>query len=94
MEAYHNLAASYDRLTEDVPYEKVAAFYEQIWTREGLQPRTAVDLACGTGSIAVLLSQKGIQVTGVDLSEEMLTQAMAKAMDAQQQIQFACQPLQ
>ena len=59
MNAYHNLAASYDRLTNDVDYGAIVAFYHQILEREGVKPRTAVDLACGTGSVALLLAQKG-----------------------------------
>ena len=51
MGAYENLAASYDRLTNDVDYEATVAFYNGILNREGLRPRTAVDLACGTGSV-------------------------------------------
>ena len=55
MDAYHALAVSYDRLTNDVDYQAVAEFYMQILRQEGLKPRTAVDLACGTGSVALLL---------------------------------------
>ena len=78
MDAYHNLAASYDRLTNDVDYEATVAFYEEILKREGLAPRTVVDMACGTGSVSEILARKGYEVTGVDLSEEMLTEAMMK----------------
>jgi len=72
MDAYHALAVSYDRLTNDVNYRQTLAFYQEILAREGCCPRTAVDLAGGTGSITVLLAQEGLQVIGVDLSPEML----------------------
>lgn len=94
MGAYEALAASYDRLTNDVDYEATVAFYEKILAQEGLNPRTAVDLACGTGSVALLLAQKGIRVTGVDLSEEMLTVACQKAQELSTPPVFVCQPLQ
>ena len=81
MGAYENLAVSYDRLTNDVDYEATVAFYNEILNREGIRPRTAVDLACGTGSVTKLLAQQGLQITGVDMSEEMLTVAMEKCMD-------------
>ena len=45
MQAYHALAGSYDQLTWDVDYEATVDFYFDILAREGLQPRTAVDLA-------------------------------------------------
>ena len=94
MDAYHNLAASYDRLTNDVDYEATVAFYNSILEREGLYPRTAVDLACGTGSVTLLLAKQGLQVTGVDMSEDMLTEAMAKAMDLEKPPRFICQRLE
>ena len=58
MDAYRELAASYDRLTNDVDYEATVAFYWLLLNREGLNPRTAVDLACGTGSVTCLLAQR------------------------------------
>ena len=94
MGAYHALAASYDRLTNDVDYTAVVDFYFQILKKEGLVPRTAVDLACGTGSVALLLAQKGIRVTAVDMSEEMLCVAAQKAQDVENQPRFVCQKLQ
>ena len=94
MEAYHELAMSYDRLTNDVDYAAAVDFYMQILQREGLVPRTAVDLACGTGSVAILLSEMGMQVVGVDMSEEMLCQANQKAQELENPPIFVCQQLQ
>ena len=94
MDAYHELAKSYDRLTNDVDYEATVEFYMQILAREGVKPRTVVDLACGTGSVTEILARKGYDVTGVDMSEEMLTEAMAKVMDMENPPRFVCQRLQ
>ena len=94
MNAYHQLAASYDRLTNDVDYEKIVDFYHAILDREKIRPRTAVDLACGTGSVALLLAREGLSVVGVDLSEEMLTVAFQKAQEAGVFVQYTCQGLQ
>ena len=94
MNAYHQLAASYDRLTNDVDYEKIVAFYHEILKRENVKPGSAVDLACGTGSVALLLAREGMRVVGVDLSEEMLTVAAQKAQEADVFVQYTCQALQ
>jgi ubiquinone/menaquinone biosynthesis C-methylase UbiE len=94
MNAYHDLAFSYDRLTADVDYEKIVAFYRTIMEREGVKPRSAVDLACGTGSVALLLAKEGLRVVGVDLSEEMLTVAAQRAQEADVFVQYTCQSLQ
>ena len=94
MDAYKELAQSYDRLTNDVDYASVVDFYFQILQKEGLQPRTAVDLACGTGSVALLLAKRGLRVTGVDMSEDMLTVAWEKAAELEEPPMFVCQKLQ
>ena len=94
MDAYHALATSYDRLTSDVDYEATVEFYQQILNKEKLSPRTAVDLACGTGSVAWLLAKKGMDVVGVDMSEEMLCVASGKTQEGDKRPLFVCQPLQ
>ena len=94
MDAYKALASSYDRLTNDVDYPAVVDFYFEILQREGVRPRTAVDLACGTGSVSVLLAQRGLRVTGVDMSEDMLTAAWDKASNLENPPMFVCQSLQ
>ena len=94
MDAYKDLAVSYDRLTNDVDYEATVEFYMQILRREGLKPRTVVDLACGTGSVTEILARKGYPVLGVDMSEEMLTVAAMKTGDIEPMPRFSCQLLQ
>ena len=94
MDAYGALAASYDRLTNDVDYAAVVDFYLEILRREGLKPRTAVDLACGTGSVTALLARLDMQVTGVDMSEEMLCVASQKAQEVENPPVFVCQRLE
>ena len=77
--AYEALATAYDRLTNDVPYAEIFAFYRRVWAAYDFTPTSAVDLACGTGSMTLLLAQAGLSVLGVDQSEEMLTLAAEKA---------------
>lgn len=81
MNAYEALAFSYDALTYDVPYEKIAAYFETLLRRSGVEAQTVLDLACGTGSLSVLLAARGYRVLGVDCSEEMLTVASEKAAE-------------
>jgi SAM-dependent methyltransferase len=42
-------------------------------------PARVADLGCGTGSLAVLLAERGHDVVGVDVSPRMLARARAKA---------------
>ena len=93
MNAYGALAASYDRLTNDVDYKAWVDFAHAILEKEGVTPRTAADLACGTGSVTRLLAERGYRVTAVDLSEEMLTEAMDKCADLENLPTFVHQDL-
>ena len=61
---------------------------------QGFQPKTAMDLACGTGSVTALLAERGLDVTGVDMSEDMLTVAWDKASGLENMPRFVCQRLQ
>ena len=79
MSAYDALAASYDGLMADGAYRRRAAFLARRLRKSPIPVETVLDLGCGTGTIACLLAKKGYQVLATDGSEEMLTQAAAKA---------------
>lgn len=95
MSCYEALAASYDGLTRDISYEKYLRFFKTLLRRYGVTATTVLDLACGTGSLSVLLAKHGYRVLGVDRSEEMLTVAAEKAMELEEnQPFFVAQPMQ
>ena len=79
MSAYEALAGCYDELTYDIRYEKTLTFFERLCAREQVQPHLVLDLACGTGSLSMLLAGRGYRVIGADLSEDMLAEAERKA---------------
>ena len=95
MSAYEALAASYDRLTQDVDYAAICTFVLQLLERHGRSSHEVLDLACGTGSLSLELAARGMQVIGADLSEEMLTEADVKAAQLpENRPRFICQPMQ
>lgn len=75
MSSYGPLADWYDSLTEDVDYEGLYAYLMAIFRRNGIQPDTVLDMACGTGSLSILFAENGSRCYGMDLSVDMLTRA-------------------
>lgn len=82
MEIYQDFAEVYDALTEDVNYRKTVEYLERIFKKHyHKKPELMLELACGTGSITKLFSEKGYDMIGVDISEEMLNVARKKCND-------------
>jgi len=74
---YQSLAAVYDRLSK-IDHNNWADFLEHIFSSAGRPVKKVLDLACGTGSMSLELAKRGYQVTGADVSEDMLAVAEAK----------------
>ena len=76
--SYDVFAQYYDELMQNVEYSQIA---DQIarWLSE-YRPQTKLlcDLACGTGTLASLLCEKGYDVIGIDASADMLMTARGK----------------
>jgi predicted TPR repeat methyltransferase len=68
---------AYDALHHQPPPPIVGdvAFYRRL-AHEAAAP--VLELACGTGRIAVALAESGIDITGIDVSDGMLAIAQRK----------------
>lgn len=72
-------AAAYDALYADKDYDAECDLLEGLFRGSGVAVRTVLDLGCGTGAHAVRLAQRGFEVVGVDLSDDMLRAARRRA---------------
>lgn len=73
------LAAVYDAIMADVEYDHWADFVLTFARDGGLDGSGgALDLACGTGGFTRELRAAGLDVTGLDFSEEMLREARSR----------------
>lgn len=90
---YEGFARAYDYLMADVDYDAWAERYLMLAAEFCDDVLTAVDCACGTGALTVRLAEKGIAVTGVDISEEMLRIAGENARKHGLQIPFVRQDM-
>lgn len=95
MTGYKNVFAQYyDSFTGNVDYPGKAAYLADLALRYGKKPGLVLDLACGTGSLAVEFARMGMEVIAVDGSPEMLMQGAAKNVGIEKPVFFLCQPMQ
>ena len=73
MSAYAALAGGYDALTGDVPYEALAEWYQAAFSRAEEAVHTVLDLGCGTGTLSLLLAERGYELICADPSADMLS---------------------
>ena len=82
--AYETFAFVYDEVMDTTLYQRWLDF-----SLRHLQGKKQIlELACGTGALAVEFAQNDFDVTALDLSEEMLMIASARAQEAELDIQF------
>ena len=80
MEQYSSLAEFYDSLNFGCDYNALADFlFSTIKENEQTKTSLVLDLACGTGKLTFLLRERGYDMTGVDMSENMLASAQEYA---------------
>lgn len=81
MSAYEALAGVYDALTEDVGYRRRADYLEKLFQKSRIPVHTVLDLACGTGEMTAILTERGYELIAADASPDMLARAREKAAD-------------
>lgn len=89
---YSRYAEIYDR---DQTYfsRETALYLPRLLKARGWYGQRILDLACGTGTLAIELVRQGYEVWGVDLSADMLHQAEKKAVKSKQNVQFRRQDM-
>jgi SAM-dependent methyltransferase len=79
------LASVYDAIMADIEYGDWADFILDYARDAGLKPAlppclNCLDLACGTGALTAELHARGLSVTGLDFSAEMLAVARQRLL--------------
>ena len=85
MAFYEDFSRVYDQVMDQELYEQWLDFTKRHLPKE---TKSVFELACGSGALSVRLAQEGYKVTGLDISEEMLTLASKKARQAGYQLDF------
>ncbi len=90
---YSGFAYIYDRLMSDIDYDEWADSFEKIFEKYSLKPKLIAELACGTGNICNIMAERGYDIIGIDLSEDMLNVAVQNAKDANLDILYLNQDM-
>ena len=76
---YDHFAPLYDEVMKDFPYAQWLAYIDRLCAHFSCPAKRVLDVACGTGTFALMLSRRGTRVAGVDRSAAMVREARAKA---------------
>jgi len=95
MEPFSKFAEYYDLTYQKIRnYEKDCNALEAIFTRFCQQkPKSILDIGCRTGTHALILSRRGYNVVGIDVSEAMIAKAHAKVERAKTRAEFHVQDM-
>lgn len=89
--SYNDFSAVYDSLMSDVDYNGRCEYLLDLFKKYGKVPTLMLDLACGTGGFSNAFAKKGIEVIGVDISEDMLSKARENSYNAGTDVLYLCQ---
>ncbi|MDX9755124.1 MAG: class I SAM-dependent methyltransferase, partial [bacterium] len=91
---YNAFADIYDEVMRDVDYASWARHIINLADRFEIQVDKILELACGTGSLAIHLAQLDFAITGIDRSEAMLHHAKEKSRQEGVSIPFHAASMQ
>lgn len=90
---YERYAEVYDESGQIGFSLRMLEYLERVLERHPPPGQSLLDLACGTGTVALAFAQRGWNVYGVDSSPQMLQQARAKAAGLGQALVLSCQDM-
>ena len=93
MDAYTDFANVYDTFMDETPYEEWCEFLVQKLEEYKVPKGLVLDLGCGTGTLTEMLSKEGYDMIGVDNSSQMLSIAMEKREQSEENILYLLQDM-
>ena len=89
MKIFQKYADYYNLFYQKKNYQAECDFLEKIFRKYSKKPiHSILDLGCGTGGHTLILGERGYEMTGIDLSSQMIEIAKRKAKDKKLKIDF------
>ncbi|MDB4018208.1 class I SAM-dependent methyltransferase, partial [Amylibacter sp.] len=84
----------YDLLYSDKDYEGEVDYVNTLLRENSNNAKTLLDMGCGTGAHAEIFCDKGYNVHGIDLSEDMLKTAETRRKGKEEKLTFSHSSIQ
>src|ERR1044072_225959 len=88
MQSFGPVAPYYDELMKPVPYRMWVSYYLLLLAHQQYTPKTMLDVCCGTGTMCELMTREGFDLSGFDISPEMIQVARTKAAEKKLNIRY------
>lgn len=93
MDKYTDFASVYDIMMNHIPYDEWADYIDNILKQHGIDKGLVLELGCGTGKMTRRMANKGYDMIGIDISEDMLSIARQKGEAKEDGILYLCQDM-
>lgn len=80
-DSYKSFSYVYDKFMDNIPYDDWCSYLHTLFKQYGITCGTLIDIGCGTGTVAINMTQKGYSIIGIDNSIDMLSIAADKTAD-------------
>lgn len=92
--AYGEFAKIYDELIyEDINYDKMVVKINELLNEYKVEKKSYLDLACGTGNVAIRVAKEFKDNFAVDISDDMLREAYNKFKKERIKCKVICQDM-
>lgn len=85
---YNKFAIIYDNLMYDCDYEKWSQYLLSEVNSLNKENYSGVELACGTGTLTIAMKKAGLDIFGIDISEDMVDIAKSKTKKENEKIEY------
>lgn len=93
MDSYSELAGCYDEFMDEVPYDEWLKYILAKFEQYNIKKELVLDLGCGTGVLTEMLADEGYDMIGVDVSAQMLDEAIRKREESGHDILYLLQDM-